>query len=194
MDMPVSRGLRLLAALLMGMLPIVGGGHEIETNRLTLVQREPNHITLTFVVDYVDLLNRTLAPGAARTEFAIICSTMNNEQLRLKLVQAQESFERALMMKGSHGEPVQIKILRWPDFPTSQRLLRDAAMGSVVATDEHAHQDPVEILGDVVASSPIEELEVRLPPELRDVIVVSYRPTQMRIKAAAREKATVRFR
>jgi hypothetical protein len=194
MDTPAPRCIKLLAALLMGMVPIVGSAHEIAANRLTLVLREPTHIALTFVVDYVDLLNRTLAPGAARTEFAVICAAMDDEQLRRRLAQAQASFEKGLVITGSHGTALQLKALRWPDFQTSQRLLRDAAMGSVVTTGEHVHQDPVEIPGDVLASNPIEEIGLRLPPELQDVIVVSYRPTQTRIKAAAREEAMVKFR
>jgi hypothetical protein len=52
-------------------------------------------------------------------------------------------------------------------------------MAALVAPADHSHQEPVEIRAEATARQPIAAIDVRLPPEMQDVLVVSYRPNQV---------------
>jgi hypothetical protein len=43
--------------------------HELPDDRVTIVQREPTHLSITFYVDEVGLLHRLIAPKSSRSEF-----------------------------------------------------------------------------------------------------------------------------
>ncbi|NBU25333.1 MAG: hypothetical protein EBS39_06905, partial [Gammaproteobacteria bacterium] len=50
------------SAWLLSLLPICGAAHELPADRLTLVQREATHVSLTFRVDDIALMKRLVAP------------------------------------------------------------------------------------------------------------------------------------
>lgn len=180
------------AAVLLLLAPLVPA-HEVDTNRLTLVQRDARHLALTFYVDYVGLLARTLAPGASRAEFTALCAAMPDERLRLQLRQAHALFERAVDIRTAAGERLRLAAFRWPEFRDARRVLRDEATQSVVGAATHVHASPTEIFADALSTTPADDLRVVLPPALGTVVVVSYRPVQERVAADRGQVATVRF-
>jgi hypothetical protein len=187
------RAARFVAACALLTLSAPALSHEIEANRLTIVQRGPQHFALTFYVDYVELLRSTLAPSASTQEFASVCAAVPDERLGSQLRAAHAAFERALDVRTVSGERLRVGPLRWPAFRDAQRRLREAAMRGVVDPTAHEHAAPVEITGDAVAAVPVDELRVTLPRTLGTVVVVSYRPTQQEVAADRGRPFAVRY-
>ena len=64
-------------SIVLGSIP-AGIGHELESDRLTIVMREPEHLALAFRVDEMTLLRRLLASDATDTDFLISMAAMDD--------------------------------------------------------------------------------------------------------------------
>ena len=65
--------------------------HELPANRLSLVLRDETHLSLTYFVDYAEVLHRTLAPKQALLEFIVVYSAMKQGDFEAALVKAATS-------------------------------------------------------------------------------------------------------
>lgn len=152
--------------------------HEVQTNRLTLVLRDQSHISLTFFLDYPGVLHRALAPGRPFQEFVVMYSAMTPAEFQRELRRAEQRLQSGTHLSLPSGE-VPIAGWKWPEAGKAQALLREITMTALVAPADHSHQEPVEIRAEATAPQPIVSIDVRLPAEMQDVLVVSYRPSQV---------------
>lgn len=184
-----SRRRWLLGALLAG-----GGfhasGHELQDNRLTIVQRDGRHLALTFHLDMAALLPRALLPQTAAPEAWLALAAMKPDDFRQRLLQLQGRVERGTRLSAD-GRGLVPTNWQWPDAARVQALLQQRGMQAVVAPADHAHDSLVEVRAECLAERDVATLAVRLPPELQRVLVVAYRPRQTWL--APGETATVKF-
>ncbi len=173
------RGLRTatLAMLFASAAPL--GAHEVETNRLTLVLRDRNHVSLTYFIDYPGALHQALAPKRPFTEFIVMYSAMAPADFEKALSRAHERLQTGTTLVGLSSGTVAITGWKWPTAERAQGFLREIAMAAIVAPSDHAHLPPLEVRAEALAPKYIITLDVRLPAELGDVLVVSYRPNQV---------------
>ena len=153
--------------------------HELPDDRVTIVQREPTHLSITFYVDEVGLLHRLIAPKSSRSEFLLACAGAQPEQLRLRVQRAQASFERELQLLAG-GQTLAIAPLHWPLVNDTLRRLQDGAMATITTGSDHDRVQPVEITTDALSSTAFESVTFMTPPSLPKLLIVSYRPTQHR--------------
>lgn len=165
--------------------------HEIETNRLTLVLRDRNHLSLSYFIDYPGALHRALAPSRPFSEFILTHSAMAPAEFQKAVSRAHERLQAGTTLGLVSGKLV-ITGWKWPSAERAQGLLREIAMAAIVAPSDHAHLPPLEVRAEAVASQSIDALDVRLPRELQEVVVVSYRPKQVVAKPDGKP-ARVRF-
>jgi hypothetical protein len=173
---PMTRA--LLRAALLWMLCAPAFAHELQANRVTLVLRENNHLSLTFFVGYVDALHRALAPQRSLQDFVLVHAAMPPQAFAKELLRAQETFRAGTRITSAGGTPLAIDNWIWPDPARTQAALQELAMRAVVAPQEHAHEAPVEIRAEATSPADISSVEIRLPESFQPVLVVSYRPTQ----------------
>lgn len=159
-------------------LPLCASGHDAVVNRLTLVQREANHVSMTLVIDYVSTLNTAAAPAASYKEFVIACSGMADAQLQRTLAQAHATLEKGIVLHDAQQRPVRVTPLRWPSLAEARKLLQQAAMATVALGTDKAEHTPLELTADIVSGQRIESLDVQLPAALADMLVISYKPVQ----------------
>ena len=148
------------AGALLCLLASCAFAHELPANRLTLVLRDRNHLSLTFFIDYTDALHRALAPQRPLEEFMLMYSAMKPQDLGRELLRAQARFQSSTRLILSAGKPA-----------------------------DHAHQEPSEIHADVTSAQEISSVTLRLPDEFQRVLVVSYRPSQRWIEPNATSAA-----
>lgn len=179
---------------LIGALLAAGGlqasGHELQENRLTLVQRDGRHLSLTFHLDVAALLPRALLPRSAAPAALLALVAMQPDEFRQRLLQLQGHIERGTRLTAGGRELVPTN-WQWPEAARVQGLLRQRGMQAVVAPADHAHDSLVEVRADCVSERDLTTLAVRLPPELQRVLVVAYRPRQTWL--APGDSATVKF-
>lgn len=181
---------RLLVALLLW--PCASPAHDVVANRLVLVQREANHVSMTLVIDYVKTLRAVVAPAASHTEFVVACAGMGDAALQRTLSQAQATLERGIVLRDAQQRALRITPLHWPSLAEARKLLQQAAMAAIALRTDTPEPSTLELQADAVASGPINSLDVQLPQALSDLIVVSYKPQQTRPNPYTR-RVRVRF-
>ena len=174
----------LLILLLQGVVWPVQA-HELAANRLTVVQRDGRHLSLTLFVDLPQALHRALAPATGYREFVLAHAAMSPDELAAALRPALSRFDAGTRLTLSAGRPAPGVRWRWPPAAQVRAALQQQAMGLVVAPAGHAHVEPAQVHADWQSDADITALALQLPAEFGDVLVVSYRPAQ----AWARPKA-----
>jgi hypothetical protein len=169
---------RILGVLLAWLLASGAIAHELESNRLTLVLRDRNHLSMTFHLDYTGVLHRALAPKRTLTEFILACSVMKPEELEKDLLRAQAKFQSATRLVIAPGQETAAIRWSWPEPRKVHAMLQERAMQRVVAPDDHAHDPVVEIRAEAVSAGDVGSVTIQFPEEFQRVLVVSYRPAQ----------------
>lgn len=183
---------RACAALLLWLAATGAIAHELQANRLTMVLRERNHLSLTFYVDFGDALHRILAPKRPFQEFVLVHAAMKPQDFEKELLRAQVKIQAETRLTPADGRDVAITQWTWPEPARVQAALQERAMQAVVAPADHAHGAPAEIRAEAAAARDIDALAVRLPEAFGQVLIVSYRPAQAWAAPGA-APVTIRF-
>jgi hypothetical protein len=159
--------------------------HDLAENRLSLVLRDDTHIALTFFIDYPKVLQQALEPKRTFSEFLLIYSAMPKADFQQAMAKAQAIFSNQTVIKLSNGEPLLVTAWRWPDSASTQSVLQQKAMQSIVAGNDHKHDLTTEVQANATARRKIDEIALMLPKALGSVLVVSYKPKQTQLPPAA---------
>lgn len=169
---------RILAVWLACALTTAAAAHELPANRVTLVLRDDNHLSLTCFIDYTTALHRALAPQRALQDFVLQYAAMKPAEFQKELLKAQQKFKTGTTLALPSGEPLTLSHWRWPEPSHAQQLLQQRAMQTLVGAAEHAHETPFEVHAEAASTRAIASVVVRLPDEFGKTLVVSYRPKQ----------------
>ena len=172
---------RLLLAFALAVLPgafAPAAAHELDANRVTVVQRDERHLSLSFHIDLAVALHRAIAPRLSFQEFVLAHAAMKPQDLSTALRPALRRFEAGTRLSLPEGRAAPALRWRWPDDAQVQALLQQDAMRLVVAPADHAHVEAAEIRAEWQAGADIARVALQLPAEFGDVLVVSYRPRQ----------------
>ena len=181
------------AALVMMLVATQTPAHEIQENRATLVLRDDTHIAMTLFVAYIEALHVVLAPQRSASEFLVMYSAMNPESLQKELVRAEIRLQSGTKLCLANGTPVPLSNWIWPDVRQVQAMMQQYIMQAVVDPTGHAHFEPLEVHADANAREAITAVNIQFPQELRRVLVVSYRPSQVWVEPSLSSSA-IKFR
>ena len=179
---PITRIHHAIGSLLLMLLACGCLAHELPDNRLTLVLRDDNHLSLGFYIHYADALHRALSPRTSFQEFTLVYSSLAAADFEKEMQRAQMKFRLGTRVVLASGAALTIANWQWPAPATVQRSLQERAMASVVAPSAHSHDAPTEIRAEVVSAAAISAVSVLLPDEFQNVLVVSYRPAEVWIQ------------
>jgi hypothetical protein len=160
--------------------------HELPENRLTLVMRESNHVSMTFYIDYIAALHAALSPKTTEQEFVLVYASMTPQAFRKELQRAQATLQAHTKVTLSADKVATISNWAWPDATAVQSQLQEIVMQTLVAPKDHSHTPTFEVRADVKANQALDAIKLQLPEELQAVTVVSYRPSQVVIKPTAK--------
>ncbi len=169
----------LVCALLIstGLMP-KAIAHELASDRLTVVMREPSHLSLVFLIDQVALLRRLVAPDATAVEFVISMAAMSDTTFDKVVDRGRSQFESDLVILDQNGSKLALHNWRWSSKEELRGSIRSLAMAAVVGGDPHTHDFVNEITAEAVSSSPISRISLRLPKQAAKTRVGAYRPKQ----------------
>lgn len=156
----------------------VASAHELQGNRLVLVQRDTRHLQLTLHLHLLEALHRALAPAQPLREFVLRQAPSSPQALAAILTPAYAAWEKGLRLLLNGQTPLQPGLWDWPEATRVSALLQGRAMQLIADPGAHAHEEPIEVRSEAVAPREITTLRVALPPAFGRVLVVSYRPRQ----------------
>ena len=184
--MPLLTPLTLAATLLLAPM------HELQDNRATIVLRDKSHLSVTLYINFTDALHRAFGGTRTRQEFVLAWSAMPARDLERELVRAEQRFAAQTKIATAAGAPLALASWKWPSVAEVQALLQRQAMQLVVAPNEHAFEQPLEIHAEAIAPQAVTTVTVKFPLEFRRVLVVSYAPKQLWVEATG-SAPTIRF-
>lgn len=157
--------------------------HELEANRLTLVQRDDRHVQLTLVVDLPAALHRLTSPAEPYAEFLVRCAAAALPDLQRVFETAKAQWQRETVLETRSGDTGSFQRWQWPEARALQAAMQENLMSlmtvSKTAGADHVHPQPQEVQAHWVASKgTVSTLKVSLPPSMKPTLVVSYRPHQ----------------
>jgi len=162
-----------------------GQAHELQTNRVTLILRDGQHLSLTFFINYTEALHRALAPERPLPEFLLPISTLPLPELETLLQRAHNKFQSDTRLLQANGKTVPIRQWVWPEPARVQQILQQRAMQTLVAAADHPHEPPLEIRAEAggQAANDMNAIRLSFPAEFGQVLVVSYQPRQVGVPA-----------
>lgn len=157
--------------------------HELEANRLTLVQRDDRHVQLTLIVDLPAALHRLTSPAEPYAEFLVRCAAAALPDLQRVFESAKAQWQRETVLETRSGVAGSFQRWQWPEARSLQASMQENLMSLMTASKtagaDHAHPQPQEVQAHWVASKgAVTSLKVSLPPSIKPTLVVSYRPHQ----------------
>ena len=169
-------------------------GHELTENRATMVFRDDTHVSLTFYIDYPDVLNAVLAPKKSHREFLLMYSAMKPEdfQKQMLLAQAKLQVETRATLNGI--KEAMITGWVWPDSARIQTMIQQEVMESMVGgvANPPAHAAPTEIHANITHDAPIKIANIQFAEAFGKMLLVSYRPKQIWV-APKKASAVIKF-
>ena len=169
------------AALLLA--PHAPKAHELEANRLMLVMRDPQHISLTFYLQLSDVLHKSQAPHLPLSQFLVTYSAMEPKAFQHAWGLTVDHLQRQTQLVTAKGQVVPLTQWVWPNAVKVQNSLRERTMQAMVAPNEHSHEAVQEIQVQATSAENLRRVRVRLAPSLHPILVVSYKPEQTWIQA-----------
>jgi len=175
--------LAVLACLVAPAAPVAA--HELDSNRATLVLREPGLVSLSLYVDYPALLQHTLAPNEPLEKFLFTAAAMPADKFRASLEQAQQRLQAGSQLLLPGGRTQAFSRWSWPEAGRVQQLLRQRVMQQVAAPTGEPADAILEIQAEVLLPSPAASLRLQLSPAFGRTLVVWYRPDQQWVEPGA---------
>lgn len=170
--------------------------HELTENRATMVLRDDTHVSLTFYVDYPDVLNAVLAPKKSHREFLLAYSAMKPEDFQKQMLLAQATLQAETRATLNGGKEAMITGWAWPDPARIQALIQHEVMesmvGGVANAPAHAHAAPTEIRANITHDAPIKIANIQFAEAFGKMLLVSYRPKQIWV-APKKASAVIKF-
>ncbi len=173
-------------------------GHELTENRATMVLRDDTHVSLTFYIDYPDVLNAVLAPKKSHREFLLTYSAMKPEDFQKQMLLAQSKLQAETRATLNGGKEAIITGWVWPDSARIQTMIQQEVMesmvGGVANAPAHApaHAAPTEIRANISHDAPIKIANIQFAEAFGKMLLVSYRPKQIWV-APKKASAVIKF-
>ena len=159
--------------------------HELQSNRIQVVVREPNHVQLHMWLDLVALMHHADAPAEADAMVWLAQhASMPTLQFQKIWQQHQTRLEKALLIRAS-GQPIALTRWAWPDAANVQQAIRSMVMQKTMAPGEHMHPNVMEVQAQARAAGAVSDLWVQAPPAWQPVLVTAYRPQQQWLQNGA---------
>jgi hypothetical protein len=162
--------------------------HELQDNRAVLVQREPNHITLTMYVDYLSAMAQELSAKAGPDQFVMMSATLSPDTFQRLSTQAQSKFEAGIVLKPVKGAPMKFQNWHWPDPQKLQQEARTQIMQAITQGQDHPHSSLIEVTAEFFSPNPMSQVSIQFPASFGKVLLVSYRPNQRWVEPGKAER------
>lgn len=170
---------RSLFSLLITVLACYPEAHEIQMNRLVIIQHDDTHLSLKLLTNDIQLIQSLLAPDTPIKDFILAYSSINKADYLKNMGSIKETLKENIKIKAS-DLPLKLSNWNFSQLNATQESFQKYTMQLMtLPNDQHIdYESTIEITADALSSKPINEIDITLPASLGKVLLIAYRPNQ----------------
>jgi hypothetical protein len=151
--------------------------HEINSNKLTLIMREKNHISLVFQINLIKAMNQVIAPQTGNGDFVLGLSGADPKIFQKAYDKTKTKIFNGIQITTKDQSKLVVKDWKWPDAKTIQNQFQSQIMEIMTGTHDHTKEPLVEINAELVSKLDLSEIKIQVLPEIQPILFISYKPS-----------------
>jgi len=152
--------------------------HEVETTRLSLVQREPSHVSATFFVNPFDYFQPVLDAQVTQQTAYVHLASLDDEVFAALYTKAQAYYKQKITFKLNKDKWVQLSNWQFSNWQLIKKNVQQQLAQQLVNPGSHVHFEPVQFTVQLTGGPDLSILQPKLPAHWGKVLVVASKPQQ----------------
>ncbi len=151
--------------------------HDINSNKLTMIMREKNHISLVFNINFIKVMNQVIAPQTGSGDFVLGLSGADPKIFQKAYDKTKTKVYNGIQITTKDQTKLIIKEWKWPDAKTIQNQFQTQIMEIMTGSHDHTKEPMIEINAELVSKLDMSEIKIQVIPEMQPILFISYKPS-----------------
>jgi hypothetical protein len=153
--------------------------HEVETNRLSLVQREPSHVSATFYVSPFDYFQPVLDAEVTQQLAYVHLASLDDEVFAALHTSAQAYYKQKITFKVNKDKWAQLSNWQFSNWQLIKTNVQQHLAQQLLNPGSHVHIEPVQFAVQLTSGPDLSPLQPYLPSNWGKILVVASKPKQI---------------
>jgi len=180
----VSRGQLAFQAALFILMTLTfpvrfASAHEIESTRLSLVQREPSHVSATFYVNPFDFFQPVLDAQVTQQTAYVHLASLDDEVFAALHTRAQAYYKQKITFKVNKDKWAQLSNWQFSNWQLIKTNVQQHLAQQLLNPGSHVHIEPVQFAVQLTGGPDLSPLQPYLPSNWGKILVVASKPKQI---------------
>lgn len=185
----VSRGQLAFRAALFVLMTLTfparfASGHEVESTRLSLVQREPSHVSATFYVNPLDYFQPVLDSQVTQQTAYVHLASLDDEVFAALYTRAQAYYKQKITFRLNKDKWAQLNNWQFSNWQLIKKNVQQQLAQQLVSPGSHVHFEPVQFTVQLIDGTDLSTLQPKLPAHWGKVLVIASKPQQIWIDSS----------
>lgn len=180
----VSRGHLAFQAALLVLVTLTfpqrfANAHEVETTRLSLLQREPSHVSATFYVSLFDFFQPVFDAQVTQQTAYVHLASLDDEAFASLHTRAQAYYKQKITFRLNNDQWAQLSNWQFSNWQLIKKNVQQQLAQQLVSPGSHVHFEPVQFTVQLTGGTDLSTLQPKLPPHWGRVLVIASKPKQI---------------
>jgi hypothetical protein len=153
--------------------------HEIESTRLSLVQREPSHVSATFYVNPFDYFQPVLDSQVTQQTAYVHLASLDDEVFSALYTRAQAYYKQKITFRLNKDKWAQLNNWQFSNWQLIKKNVQQQLAQQLVSPGSHVHFEPVQFTVQLIGGTDLSRLQPKLPVHWGKVLVIASKPQQI---------------
>ena len=151
--------------------------HEINSNKISLIMREKNHISMILNLNLLKAMNQVVSPQTKYGDFVLSFSNIDPKTFQREYEKTKYKIISGITIYSKDQTKLNIKEWKWPDPKVVQSQFQVYVMELVTGSHDH-NKDPIsEITAEIIEKKEQTNIQIQVLKEIQPVLFISYRPS-----------------
>jgi len=157
----------------------LASAHEVETTRLSLVQREPSHVSATFYVNPFDFFQPVLDTQVTQQTAYVHLASLDDEVFAALFTRAQAYYKQKITFRLNKDKWAQLSNWQFSNWQLIKKNVQQQLAQQLVSPGSHVHFEPVQFTVQLTGGADLSTLQPKLPAHWGKVLVIASKPQQI---------------
>lgn len=156
--------------------------HDINSNKISLIMREKNHVSLIMNLNLLKVMNQILSPQTKYGDFIITFSNMDSKNFHREYEKTKTKIISGIIITSREQGRLSFRDWKWPDLKVVQNQFQVYVMELVTGSHDHNKEPIVEITAEIIDKSDKTKIQIQVLKEIHPILLISYKPTTIWIE------------